>query len=68
MCLCVGTATKLILSNKKGEKFPDFQAFGSLKNHTDNFLFCFGGCLVFCVFIYKSPKSVQNDRPAGYVK
>lgn len=52
MCVCVGTATKLIFSNKKGEKFLAFQAFGSLKSHTDNFLFCFGGCLVFHVFIY----------------
>lgn len=53
MCLCVwmDITTKLIILNKNVQ-FLAFKALWSLKSQTDDFLFCFGCCFVFHVFIY----------------
>lgn len=46
--VCVGIATKLMLSNKKSVKFLAFKVLGSCKNQSGDFLFCFCCCFVFC--------------------
>lgn len=65
MYVCVDTSTNLIISNQKSEKFLAFTVFWSFKSHSDNFLFCFGCCFVFHVFIFNHISQFKmTDLPA----